>query len=214
MNGPDIDGDWYLAIVGFARATPWLHAILITYTDLGLLLFAVLLAVAWWRARHARPDAMAAVAWVPVSMVLGYLVSNVIKVVAAEPRPCRSITRLATLAACPAPDDYAFPSNHAVIAAAAAVALWLAWRRIGVLAAVLALLMGFSRVYVGVHYPHDVAAGFLIGVLAALTTPPAAGRLGRLVARLRSVPGSRWAWWVGPGIGSPADSAAPERVPR
>jgi membrane-associated phospholipid phosphatase len=31
----------------------------------------------------------------------------------------------------------------------------------------LALLIGYSRVYVGVHYPTDVAAGFLVGVVAA-----------------------------------------------
>jgi len=59
--------------------------------------------------------------------------------------------------------DYAFPSNHAVVAAAMAIALFLISWRLGVLALIATALMGVSRVYVGAHYPDDVAAGLLVG---------------------------------------------------
>jgi len=53
--------------------------------------------------------------------------------------------------------DYAFPSNHSVVTAAMAAALFLISWRLGVLAVVATAVMGFSRVYVGAHYPQDHA---------------------------------------------------------
>jgi undecaprenyl-diphosphatase len=67
--------------------------------------------------------------------------------------------------------DPSFPSDHAVMAAATAIGLWFVSRRLGTLAAVAALLMAGSRVYIGAHYPGDVLAGLLLGAsVAALTT--------------------------------------------
>ncbi|MEU6896115.1 phosphatase PAP2 family protein, partial [Streptomyces sp. NPDC046557] len=63
--------------------------------------------------------------------------------------------------------DWSFPSNHSALAAAAAVALLYVSRRLGAAALTAAVLMAASRVWVGVHYPHDALAGFLIGALVA-----------------------------------------------
>jgi undecaprenyl-diphosphatase len=59
--------------------------------------------------------------------------------------------------------DPAFPSDHAVMAGAVAAGLWLVSRRLGIAAAVAALLMAFTRVYVGAHWPGDVAVGLAFG---------------------------------------------------
>jgi undecaprenyl-diphosphatase len=64
--------------------------------------------------------------------------------------------------------DYGFPSDHAVMAGAAATGLLLYARRLGVIAAALAVLLAFSRVYIAAHYPHDVVAGLLFGAAVAL----------------------------------------------
>lgn len=67
--------------------------------------------------------------------------------------------------------SYSFPSNHAVNTAAAGVIFAHAyWRKWWVVAAciVVPLLVGYSRVYVGVHFPLDVVAGYVIGVTVAL----------------------------------------------
>lgn len=60
-----------------------------------------------------------------------------------------------------------FPSNHAVNTAAAGMTFALAyWRKWWIVAPaiIIPLLVGYSRVYVGVHFPLDVLAGFLVGI--------------------------------------------------
>ncbi|WP_098956976.1 phosphatase PAP2 family protein [Pseudonocardia sp. N23] len=80
-------------------------------------------------------------------------------------RPCAAMPDAQVLLPCST--DYSMPSDHAVIAGALVVGLWILQRRLGVVAAVLALLLAFSRVYVGVHYPTDVAVGLLFGAAVA-----------------------------------------------
>jgi len=64
--------------------------------------------------------------------------------------------------------DASFPSEHATGSFAIAAAVGMYRRAFGLLLLVLAALVGFSRVYVGIHYPADVAGGAAIGVLVAL----------------------------------------------
>jgi undecaprenyl-diphosphatase len=59
---------------------------------------------------------------------------------------------------------YSFPSNHAVNSAATVAVVWMfnGFQKTKILF-VCAFLVGFSRIYLGVHYPLDIFAGFLIG---------------------------------------------------
>jgi membrane-associated phospholipid phosphatase len=54
-----------------------------------------------------------------------------------------------------------------VIAGALAAGILFFSRRLGFLAAVLALTVAFARVYAGVHYPGDVVGGLILGTLVA-----------------------------------------------
>ncbi|MFA6194694.1 MAG: phosphatase PAP2 family protein [Patescibacteria group bacterium] len=71
--------------------------------------------------------------------------------------------------------DFSFPSGHATIAVAFYGYLAFMLIRIGgnrykwpisILACLIAILIGFSRLYLGVHYLSDVLAGFMIGLTA------------------------------------------------
>ncbi|MFI9588930.1 phosphatase PAP2 family protein [Nonomuraea sp. NPDC052265] len=156
----------YRDIVDFALTTPgWLHALAEFGTDAGLFIFAALFLVCWWRARQAPARDLALAIAGPAGVVGAYIVSEGVKVLVREDRPCRG--GIATIAACPPSTDWSFPSNHTVIAAGAAGTLILAWRALAWVVLPLAALMGFSRVFVGVHYPHDVAGGFLLGLVLA-----------------------------------------------
>ena len=58
----------------------------------------------------------------------------------------------------------AMPSGHSALWAAAATVTFLFYRRVGRGVAVVALGVGYSRCYVGVHWPTDVIAGFIVGI--------------------------------------------------
>lgn len=67
------------------------------------------------------------------------------------------------------PHDSSFPSGHTGASFSSAVALFPHLpRRYGVLCLVLASLIAFSRLYVGVHYPTDVLAGLITGITIGL----------------------------------------------
>ena len=65
------------------------------------------------------------------------------------------------------PATYSFPSGHATVSFACATTLALAVPRLSVPLYTLAVLISFSRVYVGVHYPLDVLAGAILGIAIA-----------------------------------------------
>lgn len=66
--------------------------------------------------------------------------------------------------------DLSFPSGHTGSSFATAVVMFLMLpKKYGVPALIYAFLMGFSRLYIGIHYPTDVLCGGIIGTLVAIT---------------------------------------------
>ncbi|MEU2222120.1 phosphatase PAP2 family protein [Streptomyces sp. NPDC018347] len=168
FDGASVDGSAYRSVTDLAQRSPgWLDSAVTVWSAYGLAVFALLMVVGWWRARRAGAAAAVTALAVPVVVVLAYGVNAVLKSVVREDRPCRSLS-VKILEACPAPGDWSFPSNHAAIAAAAAVALCFVSRRLGAVACVAAVAMAASRVWIGVHYPHDVVTGLVVGGLVAL----------------------------------------------
>jgi undecaprenyl-diphosphatase len=88
-----------------------------------------------------------------------------IKGLVDRPRPPLRYPEPKTLV--PLPHDASFPSGHAATSFAAATMLTFYFPRLAPVLYLLAAAVAFSRVYVGVHYPLDVIAGALLGVLVA-----------------------------------------------
>ncbi|MEV3856463.1 phosphatase PAP2 family protein [Streptomyces sp. NPDC050095] len=161
------DDSLYSGIAHLTDHTPDAVNTLITlWSDWGLVLFAALLIWAWLRARAEGRSQLPSLA-APLAVVVAFGVNDVVKSVLREARPCQ-VLHVTPLQACPGAGDWSFPSNHAAIAAAAAAALWCVDRRLALLAVPAALLMAFSRVWVGAHYPHDALAGLVVGAVVAL----------------------------------------------
>ncbi len=66
------------------------------------------------------------------------------------------------------PGGYSFPSGHTSSSFAAATALSLHYKKYAAAFYIVAALIGFSRIYLYVHYPSDVAAGAIVGVAVAI----------------------------------------------
>lgn len=98
----------------------------------------------------------------------------VLKYVVAEPRPFLTLQNIDLLAI---ETDYSFPSGHVASSFAAATVLGLKYnfmvrgKKYKLIYPLLAFVaaVGFSRIYIGVHYPLDVIFGAIIGAICALT---------------------------------------------
>ncbi|MBI4305076.1 MAG: phosphatase PAP2 family protein, partial [Chloroflexi bacterium] len=82
----------------------------------------------------------------------------------ARPRPFNAMPDQVNLLFYPSTDP-SFPANPAAVGFAAATAVWLANRKLGVLLAVTTVVQAVARVYVGVFYPTDVIGGAFVGVV-------------------------------------------------
>ena len=97
-----------------------------------------------------------------LSLILDFIVVNlVLKNLVARTRPYDMLEELLLITK--RPSDLSFPSGHAGACFAVASVLFLCLpRRFGIPAMVVAVLISFSRLYVGVHYPSDVLVGIVI----------------------------------------------------
>ncbi|MEU6517135.1 phosphatase PAP2 family protein [Streptomyces sp. NPDC046978] len=187
FDGSGVDGSLFTTVTGLARHTKWLNAPLDLWTNAGLGVFAVLMVVGWWNARRRDTHAMTLALAAPVAVVAAFAVAEAAKKMVAEVRPCYSMPHDYFVDACPARTDYAFPSGHSTTAFAAVAALWLVDRRLSAVAAVFALVEGFTRVYLGDHYPHDVLGAAVLALPVAYLAGRILGRVAvPLVSRLRA----------------------------
>lgn len=105
-------------------------------------------------------------------MVLGALlvmlvVNNIVlKNLFAVSRPCATYPEMVDLVH--VPTSYSFPSGHTVSAMAVAFTILTQHKKLGIVAVVMALLMGLTRLYVFVHFPTDVYGGIILGAAIAL----------------------------------------------
>ncbi|MCO1595697.1 phosphatase PAP2 family protein [Micromonospora sp. RHAY321] len=187
VDVPEISAEWYRDVVEVAADSPhpvqWFvgHA-----TEGVILLLGALLLVAALRRLAGGPYDRALALVAPVPALVAYASSEWLKTVVDEDRPCRAIGSAIVAGTCPPPGDWSFPSNHATVAGALAITTLLLSRRLGLVALPLAALAAFSRVFVGVHYPHDVVAGVLLGALVAVLATPLLARLAAEALRRRA----------------------------
>ena len=103
-------------------------------------------------------------ALVLMGLLAGLLVGNIVlKNLVARPRPCWLDPSVRLLIA--SPTDYSFPSGHTLSSTIAATILTKTDRRFSYVAIPLAVLIALSRLYLYVHFPSDVFAAALLGLL-------------------------------------------------
>jgi membrane-associated phospholipid phosphatase len=199
---PEFSAEWYRRIVDAAAELPApVQAASAFATDAMLAVYLAAFALLWWRARTRPEPAVARALAAPVVTVLAFTLSETAKEWKAVDRPCRLVAAVPPIVPCPEMGDWSFPSNHAAVAGAVAVAVLWSSIRLGLALLVIAAAAAASRVVVGVHFPHDVVAGFLLGALVAAALPTIARMGETIVARLRSRPAGRRLLGAGPAEG-------------
>ncbi|WP_259618807.1 undecaprenyl-diphosphatase [Paenibacillus doosanensis] len=172
----------------------WLDGMMVFFArDLVYVMIAVL-AVLWitGKAANQRMVFYSCLSVVIAIVAAGWIISPIVD----HPRPFvdHEVHQLVSHDA-----DPSFPSDHATFAFALAFPIWFLKRRTGGLLLILACLIGIARVYVGVHYPADIAGGLVLGLLISMLVvkyrrwaEPAAnfciGVYGKLTARLSFIP--------------------------
>jgi undecaprenyl-diphosphatase len=149
----------------------WVQNIAINVTALGsftVVTGVMIIALGYFYLTGARTAC-----WLLLTAVLGGMaVNSLLKLVFARPRPDFVIPSLKVVTA-------SFPSGHATLSAIAYLTLGVLLARTArstalriyliAVGAILGILIGVSRVYLAVHYPTDVLAGWCLGTAGALS---------------------------------------------
>jgi len=99
-----------------------------------------------------------------IALLLSLIICNgIMKNLVARPRPCWVDTSVHLLIK--NPTDYSFPSGHTSASFAAAVAIFMYHKKIGIVALIIAANIAISRIYLFVHYPSDVLVSLILGCL-------------------------------------------------
>ncbi len=162
--------DWDTAVfyavngwAGQSAALDWLMLQCSSAGNLILLIVAFLAWRAWFDWRHGLLVTTA----LGLSIGAGDFLGTLIKSWIARPRPCHVLLNVQELAGCG--KMFSLPSNHAVNAATAAALLGVLFPGTRWPMAILVVVGGLSRVYLGAHYPTDVLAGWCLGGLLGAT---------------------------------------------
>jgi len=173
-----IQVDWNIfhAINQFAQHTAWAHSPAKLYAKDGIVVFAILIGIVGIIAvRRSDAKMLARTVWTAGAALIALAINQPIANAVDRARPSAAHPHVLLLV--DKTLDPSFMSDHSLVAGAVAVGLLLTFWRVGIVAAVFALLMGFARVYVGAHYPGDVLAGLAFGSLVAAAGMPLADRL-------------------------------------
>ncbi|MFZ3123313.1 MAG: glycosyltransferase family 39 protein [Thermodesulfovibrionales bacterium] len=128
--------------------------------------FIILILMIYLITKHKK-KALIPIVLTIISVAFADWTGNTLKHLIERVRPCHTLEGVRLLVGCT--DSFSMPSNHAANSFAIILALsymsgkWVRW-----IALTVALLVGFSRVYIGVHYPSDVIVGALTGIAVSI----------------------------------------------
>jgi undecaprenyl-diphosphatase len=148
---------------GFAGSNRILDETMIFIARWGIFLYLLLLAWLCTKKEKRTDRRLKLIVRTGLAAVAALAINMLVGMVYFRPRPF--VLHQVNLLVGSSPDDASFPSDHTAFAAAFTAALFDKDRGLAVFLAVFTVVLGISRVYVGVHYPFDVLGGICTGIL-------------------------------------------------
>ena len=174
MDVMHLDRSLLLAVNGFAQRSYLFDKSVVQLLDMDFLkggFFFVFLWWLWFRESADAPENRIAVLRIGAGMFLAVVLARAMQLLLpGRVRPMHDATIHLVAPLVPVPEGLehwsSFPSDHAVVFFALATAIWLYHRWLGLVAAAwLTIFACLPRVFVGYHYPSDILAGALVGVI-------------------------------------------------
>ncbi len=156
--------DYFIHLINAKIKNKFLDRLMYRITDLGGAVFTSIFALGLVLIGNSRVKLIGIEAI--LALFFGQIFVQSLKKLMSRERPYKILEHLHTFGI--EMRDYSFPSGHTTASFSLATTIALNMPKTAIFVLVLAFIIGMSRVYLGVHYPTDVAAGILIGVFASL----------------------------------------------
>ena len=102
-----------------------------------------------------------------LAYLISYLLNHILGIFFVRSRPFIADSAVYQLSKFwSSPQDFSFPSDHTATAFVMGLMVFLDWRKFGLILLILSLIVGLSRIFVGVHYPLDILGGILTALFS------------------------------------------------
>lgn len=157
--------DFFIHLINSKIKNKYLDKIMFRVTDLGGAIFTSIFAMGLliFGSKEIKMIGLEAI----FALSFGQVFVQSLKRLMSRERPYKILEHLHTFGI--ELRDYSFPSGHTTASFSLATTLAVNLPKVAVVVLVLALIIGMSRIYLGVHYPTDVVAGIILGIFASLT---------------------------------------------
>jgi undecaprenyl-diphosphatase len=171
--GPIEQADiWLFRLMNQHLVTPAFDDLMVFLTDPKLSVHLLILSAAFMFVRRGRDGFTVLLLAALAVGIADFTASGIMKPLFHRVRPCFALQGVRLLVN--QPSSWSMASSHAANAAAVASIVWIFFRGGSAVDRAYVLLMmfygvlvAFSRIYIGVHYPGDVLAGLAIGIVSA-----------------------------------------------
>ncbi len=163
MNIPEINNDLFIIINSLGKEFQFINLpmiIIAEYTVFFLAIFVIL----FWFTKNKENKMMLICA--SVAFVLAEIIGKLAGLLHSNHQPFAVLSNTNQLIE--KAIDNSFPSDHTILFFSFCMSFWLFKKGKWIVWILLAILVGFSRIWVGVHYPLDVLVGAFIGIVSAV----------------------------------------------